>query len=251
MRVAGVVGAVLWAACLVDPCAADDHAWIQRLEAEASRVEEALAKLDGKEPSRGVVFARVKALDARVGALETAAGVAPGAVSGKDELRALTQDLVTLAARVRRLAYPEVKKDVDQATLVPKRRAFRHGFGVHAVYDGPRHATTVEADVPLGVPKGTLPLALAVSYTMPGDEPSVPSHVVVALRAHGEGGRYLAHHPLTAWVVARWRRAVPTTDFLRLVQRKEVAATIGGTDVRLPADGLEALRDAASRMGPK
>jgi hypothetical protein len=247
----GVVAAVRWVAWLAGPCAADDHAWIQRLEAEAGRAEEALAKLDAKEPSRGVVFARVKALHARLVALETAANVEPGTVSGKDELPALTQDLVTITIRIRHLANPDAKKPVDPKALVPRRRAFKHGHTVHAVLDGTRDETVVEVDVPLETSKGLPKLSLTVTYTMPGEKPSVPASVVLALRAVAGGTRFFRDLPVTARVFAEWTRTVPAVALLRLVQRKEVAVPFGAAVVRLPADSLEALRDAASRMGPK
>jgi hypothetical protein len=83
-----------------------DEAWRKRVEAEATKAEQACARLDQATAAKGDLPTRVRALDERVTALEKAAGIPPGVVLGKDDLSSLTQDLVNLGARIKRLAQP-------------------------------------------------------------------------------------------------------------------------------------------------
>jgi hypothetical protein len=98
--------AAVWLVVVAGGTCLADEAWRKRLEGEAKKVEEAVAKLDAKTAAPGDLLARVNALHARLVVLETAASVAPGVVAGKPELLSLTQDLVTLNARVRQLTEP-------------------------------------------------------------------------------------------------------------------------------------------------
>jgi hypothetical protein len=83
---------------------ADDVEWKGRISKSLSDVEMGIAVLDGKPPMPGSLFERAAALDARIAALESAAGLAPGKVSGKDALFALTGGAASLNTRWQRVA---------------------------------------------------------------------------------------------------------------------------------------------------
>jgi hypothetical protein len=103
----------------LDPCVAGDEGWIARLEQEATKVEAACEKLDQKQAVRGELVARVRAIQDRVCKLETAHGIVPGKVSRKSDLPSLTQDLVTLATRIRQIS-EDGKPDKPAPSPSPK-----------------------------------------------------------------------------------------------------------------------------------
>ncbi len=96
---------VLAVAATASPTArADDEAWKARVEAQVARVEEGVHAIDTEKAAGGTLVERVKAVDARLGALEKDLGLVPGKVSGKDDLSSLTQDATSLASRLKKVA---------------------------------------------------------------------------------------------------------------------------------------------------
>ena len=83
---------------------ADDVEWKARISKSLSDVEMAVAVLDGKVPTPGTMLERVARLDGRIAALETTVGLAPGKVTGKDTLAALSGDAASLNTRWQRVA---------------------------------------------------------------------------------------------------------------------------------------------------
>ena len=100
----GLLVLALAIAALLSPCAARaDDAWTARVRREVMRIEVTVATLDQQKPSGTTLVERLVALNARVVALEKEAGLEPGAISGKDDLGAMTQDIVSLDVRWRRI----------------------------------------------------------------------------------------------------------------------------------------------------
>jgi len=96
-----VLGVVL---ALASVARADDVEWKARISKTLSDVEMAVAVLDGKVPTPGTMLERVARLDGRIAALETTVGLAPGKVTGKDTLAALSGDAASLNTRWQRVA---------------------------------------------------------------------------------------------------------------------------------------------------
>src|SRR5436190_24072759 len=85
--------------------ASADEAWMARVDTAIAGVEKTVGELDGKKPEPEIVAkgatARIAALDVRLRALETAAGLATGTIGGKDGLSGLTADIAALTTRAR------------------------------------------------------------------------------------------------------------------------------------------------------
>jgi hypothetical protein len=116
--VARVVGAVALA-CAFLPHAAADDAWASRVDRELKRMEVTIAALDQRTPSGGTLVERVLALDARLKVLEKAYDLPPGAVAGKDDLGSLTNDVIVLDTRARKVA---AKRDPPKETKVEPKK---------------------------------------------------------------------------------------------------------------------------------
>lgn len=82
-----------------------DEAWMARVDAAVAGVEKTVGELDGKKTEPEIVAkgatARIAALDVRLRALETSAGLATGTIGGKDGLSGWTTDIATLTTRAR------------------------------------------------------------------------------------------------------------------------------------------------------
>jgi hypothetical protein len=108
---------------------AGDAAWRGRLDRHLEKLEEVAADVDGQKPSGKTLVERTVALDARVRALEQAAGLSAGAIRGDPDLSLLTLDLTMLqtrlnaviAARAPKKPQPvELPADVPKAADSPK-----------------------------------------------------------------------------------------------------------------------------------
>jgi len=77
-----------------------DDAWRARIEGELVKVEAGIEKLDQITRAEGTLLERVKRAHERLAALEKAATIVVGVIQAKDDLAALTQDVVQLKTRL-------------------------------------------------------------------------------------------------------------------------------------------------------
>ena len=78
----------------------DDTAWRARIEKQVKRLEVVAAELDAQAPSGRTLLERVIALDVRVRAMETAAGLESGPVRRENDLSLLSLDVTMLQTRL-------------------------------------------------------------------------------------------------------------------------------------------------------
>jgi hypothetical protein len=149
-RTPRLLAALLGAAVLASPVAADDEAWKERIAGELARVEMGVAALDGRSVAAGDPVARVRALDERLSAIEKAEGLPVGEVAAKDDLASLTQDVSRLSTRWK--AILEKRDPSADPTPAPRREVPRPKPPARPEWPTllPFHATAKIAYEPVG-----------------------------------------------------------------------------------------------------
>lgn len=101
-RLAFVIGLLAAGVLIVggESAARADDAWRARIEGELVKVEAGIERLDQVTRADGTLLERVKRAHERLTALEKLASIVVGAIQAKDDLAALTQDVVQLKARL-------------------------------------------------------------------------------------------------------------------------------------------------------
>jgi hypothetical protein len=159
--------------------------------------------------------------------------------------------------------------------VVPRRTKYKHKIRIKEEYDRFKDQVSVNTkfELPLGL-RGFVGMAqiwMVALYNTKGEVPAVPDTVAMGFETQTEGWVHLRGAKVIALadseridlghfksiqsevlyagrVMEVIGASVPLADFLKIANAKKVLMRIGGTEIKLKDDHLEALRDFASRM---
>ena len=158
----------------------------------------------------------------------------------------------------------------DTSAQIPPRKQYNHNFEVTEEYDRIQDVTV--AALALRVQDGyKLPGGLVAFFEYKGTQPAIPAFVEFGFISTSADWQYLTCHNLallldgetrlapkteqmgdviTGGVVETIATRLPVSDFLKIVNAKQVEGKVCNTEFTLTSEQMEALRDVASRMLP-